>query len=68
MSENQALKRQLRSDITVTEHLIDTYSRIDMERVAQLQVKLAAYESQLLEIMVEENNTWLDNQSLQLLK
>lgn len=55
-------KLELMRDILITEHLIDTYSRIDVERVAQLTVKLNTYEAELLDIMVQENNTWLENQ------
>lgn len=62
----QTRKTELMKDIMVTEHLIDTYSRLDADRVAQLNLKLRAYEAELLDIMVMENNTWLNNQGCNL--
>lgn len=53
-------KKDLYLDISITEHLIETYSRMDAERLPALQQKLKDLEWKLLDILVSENDEWLE--------
>ena len=44
-------KQDLYKELLVQEHLLDTYSRIDAERTAQIQVKIRQFEIILLDIL-----------------
>lgn len=52
-------KQELYKELLVQEHLLDTYSRIDDERTAQIQVKIRQFELILLDLLNEENIAWL---------
>lgn len=56
-------KQEIMKELLVIEHLIDTYSRIDLELVEKYMNKKKELESNLLLILTEENNTWLLEQS-----
>lgn len=55
-------KQEIMKELLVIEHLIDTYSRIDLELVDKYTSKKKELESNLLLILTEENNTWLLDQ------
>lgn len=59
-STGKNLKSTLMTDIQVIEHMINTYSRMDAERVPELEVRLKCLEWKLLDIMVNENDDWLE--------
>lgn len=52
-------KQELYKELLVQEHLLDTYSRIDADRTAQIQVKIRQFEIILLDILNNENIAWL---------
>lgn len=60
LSTPEQTKQALMKDILVLEDLIITYSRIDRERIPALEERLRVLEYKLLDVMVTQNDEWLE--------
>lgn len=58
--KDKTRKEQLYTELATLEAMIAIYSAEDMIRVEQLQSKMRPLEMELLDILNDENDAWLD--------